>query len=242
MYNAKSASRAEPPAPPAVNQQVQKRVARTHSIDIRTDGDNLAKRHDEDEKKCEALGCDLLQSSISENYANLNARIAPEKLNEFLKYIGRGGGKIFSHSVSADDKTLEYVDTDARLKNMEALRDKLTKLLETTKETDLKALLEIQKQLSDTQAQIDSAKSTLKYLSSITDMVTLQINYSVEFEDGVIDYSVIKNSFRHAWQGFIANVANAIEFVGSSIPWIPVVVFFLWIIKKVWRRRKRNEE
>ncbi len=48
-------------------------------------------------------------------------------------------GSVQSRNVSSDDVTAEYVDTDARLKNMIALRDRLRDLL--LKATEVKDLL-----------------------------------------------------------------------------------------------------
>jgi hypothetical protein len=222
--------------------EVQKRVARTHNISISTDGDDLGKRYQADVQKCEALGCELANSNISENYASLNVRINPAKLDEFITFLGRDGAKISSHSVNSEDKTIEYIDTDARIRNSEALKERLVKLLSGTESKDIKAILEIEKELARVQQEIDSAKSTLKYLSTITSMTTLYIEYQAEFESGAINYKELKNSFRYAWQGFIMNVAYVIQFIGQSLPWIPVIILGIWILKRTIRYRRRNKE
>ena len=223
-------------------QAPEKRIARTHNIEIRTDGTDLTKRFEADSQKCASLGCDITNSSISENYATLNIRLEPAKLDGFLKYLSREGAKVASHSISSDDRTVEYIDTDARIKTSEALKVRLTTLLNTTESKDIKAILEIEKELARVQQEIDSAKSTLKYLTTITSFVTLNINYTAEVETGNIEYKDLKNSFRYAWQGFIRNIAHVIEFIGMSLPWIPVIVLGIWILRKTIRFKRRKKE
>ena len=220
----------------------QKRIARTHNLSIRTKGDDLAKRFEADSNKCVSLGCDITSSSIAENYANINARIEPSKLDDFLKFLSRDGAKISAHSVSAEDKTVQYIDTESRFRSMEALKERLLKLMASTSSTDIKAILEIEKELARVQQESDSAKSSLQYLSTITNLVTLQIDYSVELENSHTEYSDLKNSFHHSWQAFIRNIARVIEFIGAVLPWIPVMAFALWIIRTLARRRRKRED
>ncbi len=221
---------------------VQRRIAHTHSMNIKTTGDDLAKRFEQDAAECAKLGCELINSSISENYGSINARISPAKLDAFLKFLSRKGAKISEHSLNSEDKTVEYIDTDSRIRTSEALKTRLTTLLATTESKDLKAIIEIEKELARVQQEIDSAKSVLKYLSTITSMVTVNINYSAEYETGAFDYKGLKNSFRYAWQGFVQNIAYVIEFIGKSLPWIPVILLGVWILRKAIRFKRKNKD
>jgi len=50
-------------------------------------------------------------------HAQLEARVSPDKLDAFLKQVS-ALGSVGQHSKTAEDKTDEVIDTDARLKNM----------------------------------------------------------------------------------------------------------------------------
>lgn len=83
-------------------------------------------------------------------------------------------GKMTSRSISSEDVTEQYVDLDARLKTMVALRDRLRALLD--KAHDVKDVLAIEKELSRVQADIDSMQARLKALKGKVELASVSIS------------------------------------------------------------------
>ena len=83
-------------------------------------------------------------------------------------------GNVTHRRVSSDDVTEEYIDIDARLKTMIALRDRLRVLLERAE--DVKDVLAVERELSRIQADIDSMQARLKALAGKVDFATININ------------------------------------------------------------------
>lgn len=85
-------------------------------------------------------------------------------------------GTVQSRNVSSDDVTEEYVDTDARLKNMIALRDRLRELL--LKATEVKDLLAIETELGRIQGDIESMEARLRSLKGQVDLSEINITFT----------------------------------------------------------------
>ena len=85
-------------------------------------------------------------------------------------------GTVQSRNVSSDDVTEEFVDTDARLKNMIALRDRLRELL--AKATEVKDLLAIETELGRIQGDIESTEARLRSLKGQVDLSEINITFT----------------------------------------------------------------
>lgn len=83
-------------------------------------------------------------------------------------------GEIQSKSVGGRDVTEEYVDIEARLKNMIVLRDRLQKLLD--KAVDVKDVLAIETELNRVQGEIDSMQARITTLKSQVDYSTINLH------------------------------------------------------------------
>ena len=85
-------------------------------------------------------------------------------------------GTVQNRNVSSDDVTEEFVDTDARLKNMIALRDRLRELL--AKATEVKDLLAIETELGRIQGDIESMEARLRSLKGQVDLSEINITFT----------------------------------------------------------------
>jgi len=120
----------------------------------------------------EAGGYVQSRSDSEENYANLTLRVPAAALKDVVGKL-EALGKVTYRSMSSRDVTEEYIDLEARLANMIALRDRLKKLLD--KATDVKEILAIEKELSRAQAEIDSMTGRMKALKGQVDLATLEL-------------------------------------------------------------------
>ena len=209
----------------------KRRIAETHDINIETKSDALSERYNRDLAKCHEMQCLVVSSQFNRRgSSNIHLRIDPQELPAYLTFIEEGEGEIVSHSVSADDKTFEYIDTQADIDNQTALRNRLLRLMESHQKAKVSDILEIERELTRVQQQIDAAQGRKRFLQTITDFATVKLAYSAPYEQVQIQYHQLSTSFRKAWQGFIGNLADAIEFIGRTLPWIPVLLVFMWLM------------
>jgi len=103
-------------------------------------------------------------------------------------------GTVVYRNVGSTDFTENYIDTDARLKNQIALRDKMKNLL--AKATTIADTLAIEKELSRVQANIDSMESNLKSLRGQIAYATLELELKQKPLLGPLGYL-----FQGVWWG-----------------------------------------
>jgi hypothetical protein len=87
-------------------------------------------------------------------------------------------GTVTGRHVETEDVTAQYVDTDARLKNKQVLRDRLRGLLE--KATEVKDVLAIETELNRVQSDIDAMEALIKGLKGRVDFATLDLNFQLK--------------------------------------------------------------
>jgi hypothetical protein len=113
------------------------------------------------------------QSDSGGERANVTLRVPVDSLKTAMSSL-EAIGKVTSRRVSSEDVTEQYVDIDARLKTMVALRDRLRALLD--KAQDVKDVLAIEKELSRVQADIDSMQARLKALKGKVDLASVSVS------------------------------------------------------------------
>ncbi len=106
--------------------------------------------------------------------ATLVIRIPAAQLDSFQQQVGQASN-IVSSNETTDDVTLQYVDTQSRLKMLRTEEERLLKFLgEATSVTEM---LEVERRLTQVQADIESLTSQLKTYDNLVDYgtVTLRI-------------------------------------------------------------------
>lgn len=230
-----------------------RRIAETHSMQIQTPYDGLQARYQRDYAKCVELGCEISSSNVQmEQGGQINARISPENLGPFVDYLAEGPGKILNHSVSADDQTMAYSDTKAEMDNLVALRDRLHALLKSRDTAKVQDVLGIERELTRVQTEIDTRTQRLRLLEQITEMATVNLNYSVEYRPVEAEKYTLANTWDMAVQNFYRAIDNMVRFVGTALPWLPVIFVGFWLavricrlafarVKLPWPRRKGQD-
>lgn len=107
-------------------------------------------------------------NSYSQRTASIVVRVPAERLEEFLAAKDTLGN-VLSSNVWQEDVTMTYVDTEARLDSLKLKRERLLEILKQA--TELKYILELENELSNTVYQIESYQSSLTKLDN-------QISYS----------------------------------------------------------------
>lgn len=111
--------------------------------------------------------------SLSQNKnAHLKLRVPSATLNTVVDRLA-GFGKVKHRNLSSRDVTETFIDTEARLKNAVALRDRLRVLLDKAK--DVTDILAIEKEITRVQSDIDSMEGRLKNLNGQIDYASIDL-------------------------------------------------------------------
>ncbi len=123
-------------------------------------------------------------SSASGGYktAWISIRVPSDKLEEAMQAIrelaANGKDGVLSESVSGEDVTSDYVDSQSRLRNLEAAEKQLVSLMENT--TDLEQTMAVFRELTRTREQIEVTQGHIKYLRESSSMSLISTFFVAE--------------------------------------------------------------
>ena len=127
------------------------------------------------------------RSGSGEDSASLKLRIPIDSFTNALSTF-ESLGTVQYRYVQSRDVTEEYIDVDARLKNLIVLRDRLRQLLD--KATEVKDILAIETELNRIQGDIDSLEGRIKSLKGQVDLATIDLTLARKKILGPLGYLV----------------------------------------------------
>ncbi|MEY2492882.1 MAG: hypothetical protein QOH24_1833 [Verrucomicrobiota bacterium] len=100
-------------------------------------------------------------------------KLLPENLDSFLNRLHEIGD-LKNQTLGSEDVTKQYFDTDARLKNAQAMEQRLLEILKK-KSDDINDLLAVEKELGRVREQIEQMQGELKLMDSQVQFATVTI-------------------------------------------------------------------
>ena len=231
------------PASEGNTNAAKKYVALRHHLQIETPAEQMQASFDAALKHCQALSCEVLSANYNKQTpynppsASLSARVPPRNVEIFLTGLAKNG-EVLQHGRDSEDKTNQVVDTDARIKNLSELRDRL-RLMLADKSAKIKDIIEIERELSNTQSQLDAMLSMRKILSQETDLVAVNINFSAA--QGITEqgfFAPVARALKDAGRVMMESFGSVITFVMNAIPWLIIGIPVLWLIRRYWLKIK----
>ncbi len=160
----------------------------------------------------------------AQHTAYVSIRVPADRFEATLSRLEGLAVRVLSRSVSGEDVTEEYVDLEARLRNLEATRDRLLDLLDQA--ARVQDALEINQALSDVQGQIEQLQGRLRYLEQSAALSTINVllepvpTTQVVTADGWQPLEVARAALRNLL-GFAQVVANLLI---TLVIWSPVLL------------------
>ena len=180
------------------------------------------------------------EGNLTSGYITL--RVPSNKFNSALSKI-KGMGTLKSSSTSGQDITQEYTDLESRLRNYEAQEEVLLELMK--KSTKVSDSIEVQRELSNVQGEIEVIKGRMNYLDDMVSFSTINVNFHepdpVKTAAGWGFVEALKRGLRGAVTAFNWIVMVLI----ATIPlWIllGIVGLIVWQIIKARKRRRAIKE
>ena len=219
-------------------------IAYTHRYAIEAERARLRAVLDAHLARCKQIDCTVLSQSYTEENDNqppsatLSVRVSHKDKDPFTDALKSGEGRVTNQASVAEDKTLQVVDIEARMANLTQLRDRLRKLLADPK-AGIKEAVEIERQLAQTQGEIDSMTSQRRVLAQQTERELFEINYQAR--RSAIERSMfepVKNALLGSGRVAMESVAGMITLLAATVVWLVPLAGVIWFIRR-WRRRKR---
>ena len=218
-------------------------IAYTHRYAIEAERAKLRAVLDAHLARCKQLDCEVVNQSYQEESdnqppsANLMVRVAHKDIAPFTEALKSGDGRVKSQSTTAEDKTLQVVDIEARVTNLQQLRERYRKLLADPK-AGIKEAVEIERALAQAQGELDSLAAQRRVLAQQTERELFAIDYQAR--RSAIERSVfepVKEALLSFADVFMRSVGALISFVAASLVWIALLVV-LGLLLRRWRRRR----
>lgn len=223
--------------------QSQRFIALRHSLTVETPASKMQAAFDATAAHCEKLRCQVLSANFNRETpysppsASLSVRIPPRSVAIFIAGLAKSG-EILQHHRNSEDKTDAVIDTEARIKNLTDLRDRLRVMLQD-KSAKFRDVIEIERELANTQAQLDSLHGIRKVLAQETELVAVNIEFSASqsvTEKGFI--APVAKALDNAGRIMMESLANVITFIMTALPWLIFGVPIILLVRKFWTRIK----
>ena len=111
-------------------------------------------------------------STIESGYANIKARIPSANLDAFVSHVSEISN-VTSKTESAEDITLQYVDTKSRVESLRVEQDRLNELL--AEADNIETVIALENRLSEVRYELQSYESQLRTYDNLVDYSTVQI-------------------------------------------------------------------
>lgn len=222
----------------------ERKVIKNASLNIEADDTEITKGLVE-EKVAELDGVITNMSSYEVRAGilayNMTLRIPSDKLDSALENIASLGVKK-SENFSSNDITAQYMDAENQIKNLETRRERLRELMKF-KTDNLSDVLQIDRELSSVQNQIENLQRTQNRRDNDVDFSTINLNVQPKPQIG--DFSSpaewnIEKTWKQSVNDLIHSLQNiaakAIRIAVYAPIWLPILII-LWFIQRAIRRK-----
>jgi len=224
-------------------------LAYSYGMQLEVPSQRLASVVDAHVQACQAAGPRLCQLTGSNKGGDPDAqmhgwvylRAEPTWLRNFMAgmetQVDEAGGRILEQNVNTEDLTRQIVDTEARLRALTSLRDRLQALLRS-RPGRLADLLEVERELARVQGEIDAIQSNLTVMRTRVAMSELTINYrSSPRPVGSNTFEPLGRAFADFLGVIVAGFAAIIYLIAGLIPVAVIAVPIIWLLLR-WRKKR----
>lgn len=124
------------------------------------------------------------------NMGTISIRVPAETFDQAVAALRGLAVSVISESTTTQDVTEEYVDLQSRVRNLEATEVQLLKVMEST--TDTEDILNVQRELTRVQGDIEQAKGRMQYLERTSSMSYIEI----KLNEAILDLKFNANKVR----------------------------------------------
>ena len=176
--------------------------------------------------------------------ATLTIRIPADRLDQFVERVSEISN-IISNKEQSDDVTLQYTATESRLKVLRAEEERLLAFMAEAK--SVSEMLEIEKRLTEVQADLESLTSQLKLYDNLVDYGTIHLSV-----DEVEQYTEVVTEEPTMWEqiatGFTGSVKNVgkilkalLVFAVTAVPYLAPLAVVSGIVLLILKLRNRKK-
>jgi len=199
----------------------------------------------ETQKKIEALATAeagfLESSTLQENSAEIHLRVPSARFDAVRDKLRGMAIRVTQDSVSAADVSKQYVDREARLRNLRAQEQQFLAIMKQAH--TVPDVLAVTKELSQVRGEIERADAEFRNLQGQIDMSQISIRLFSEASPTRWTPGATARSAGHDLLGSLVSLADFLIWLVVNLPmlllWIVTVVLLAalcwYILRKAWR-------
>lgn len=165
---------------------------------------------------------------------NIVIKVPVDRFDETVMQLASDSDKLVSKRVSAEDVTMQLVDTKSRLETKREVRERYLDLLKQAH--SMKDILQVQNEINQLQEEMDGAAARISYLGHAAAYSTINLNFYQVLDASVqqnVEPSLLQklsNAFKAGWF-WITSIM--VGLVGLWPLLLAAAVGFMW-----WKRRR----
>ncbi|MBB2960541.1 DUF4349 domain-containing protein [Methylobacterium sp. R2-1] len=251
------AAEAAAPAPfvSAARQGGAAKLAYRHDLTIGLAPDRVAPHFTAVRDRClnESAGCTLLNASIRDGggtrqpQARIEVRLPHASVAGYVAFVtaplpGEAAEDValIEQATRAEDLTAAIADTGRRLAQLNDYRTRLTALAEKP-DNRAEDLIKIAGELAQVQNQIEEAEGARRTLGERVDTEVVTVAFRTSRARAGA-FAPVQEVWSRSGPILGESAASALRFTVASLPWLPIVLLALLLLRLVWRiRRKRAQ-
>lgn len=155
----------------------------------------------------------------------LTVRIPSKNFNLFVDKLENEKGKVISKSISVEDVTAEFLDTQKRIENKKTLESRFISLLKIAK--IMKDIIELEREINEVRNEIESMEGRIKYLANQISFSTLDLTISSPYDDKYElpgFFERLTSSFSSGWSLFLSIVFGIVN-IWPFLFLVPISIF-----------------
>ncbi len=154
-------------------------------------------------------------------------------------------GQVTKNSSDSQDVTEEYVDLQARIKNMKVEEETLNKFLKDFA-NNVDSFLKTREQIAKVRGEIERAEGRLKFLTTMSAMSAITFtareeqSYAPEVPPAAPTFGdSVEGTFANSWKSLQDLGKGAVLLVVALAPWLPLIAAGFFVARFAWRRLAR---
>ena len=162
----------------------------------------------------------------------LTIRIPFQRFDHFINDAIKGVERLDNKDIRIRDVTEEFLDVEARLETKKDLEQRYRDLLK--KANKVSEILEVEKQIGELRADIESIEGRLQYLKNQSSFSTITITYYKHAPTSIAYGNKFLEGFSNGWNNLLWFLVGLI----NIWPFILIVIGSIVLIKLWWKKKR----
>ncbi len=165
-------------------------------------------------------------STLEESSARITVRVPSSKLDDMREKLRGFAVRVTQDSVGASDVSRQYLDREARLRNLRAQEQQFLEIMK--KAHTVPDVLAVTKSLDEVREQIEQEDGEFRRLKDQVDMAKIEVHLRSQSSSGV--HWSAGASVRSAWEDFLQSLASLGDFLIWLVVNLPLIILWMVIV------------